>query len=196
MIHNLIMKMLSLQTSNRIELVDDFSQSIKTKKELFINGKNKMVKTIDVLNKPVKINNDRIEGFQTASRKTEDPVLISLFKQFFRKSEKCKQKLVSEIVQFGDILTQETKKSGIIYRTWMEINLSVTGNDRISLLNSCNLCKPGKENEPEKSKEVWKDDLKYLRVEQITPVNSQFALIGADHIRQHSIIKAQKVINN
>ena len=153
-------------------------------------------KTIDVLNKLVEINNDRIEGFQTASRKTEDPVLISLFKQFFRKSEKCKQKLVSEIVQFGDILTQETKKSGIIYRTWMEINLSVTGNDRISLLNSCNLCKPGKENEPEKSKEVWKDDLKYLRVEQITPVNSPFTLIGADHIRQHSIIKVQKVINN
>ena len=153
-------------------------------------------KTINVLNKMVGINNDRIEGYQTASGETDEPDLKALFLQFSLISEKCKQELSSEIFRLGGTPTEETKISGKIYRTWMDIKSSVTGNDRISLLNSCNLCKYGKEHTPEKYKEVWKDDLKYLRVEQITPVNSQFALIGADHIRQHSIIKAQKVINN
>jgi len=186
----LIMKMLSLHKFNRIELLDDIIQNIKTKNDLFINGKIKKAKTIDVLNNLVEINNDRIEGYKTASKETEDPDLISLFTQFIQTTEKCKHELSGEIFKLGDIPTEETKKSGKISHTWMDIKLRVTGNDRISLLNSC---KYGKEHALETYEEVLTDDLEYLSEEQTTMVSSQFALIRADHLRLQSILNAQKV---
>jgi len=147
-------------------------------------------KTINVLNKLVGINNDRIEGYQTASGETDEPDLKALFLQFSLISEKCKQELSSEIFRLGGTPTEETKISGKIYRTWMDIKSSVTGNDRISLLNSCEF---GEEHAVETYEEVLKDDLEYLSEEQITMVSSQFALIKADHTRLKSILEAQEV---
>jgi len=147
-------------------------------------------KTINVLNKMVGINNDRIEGYQTASGETDEPDLKALFLQFSLISEKCKQELSSEIFRLGGTPTEETKISGKIYRTWMDIKSSVTGNDRISLLNSCEF---GEEHAVETYEEVLKDDLEYLSEEQITMVSSQFALIKADHTRLKSILEAQEV---
>jgi uncharacterized protein (TIGR02284 family) len=147
-------------------------------------------KTINVLNKLVGINNDRIEGYQTASGETDEPDLKALFLQFSLISEKCKQELSSEIFRLGGTPTEETKISGKIYRTWMDIKSSVTGNDRISLLNSCEF---GEEHAVETYEEVLKDDLEYLSEEQITMVSSQFALIKTDHTRLKSILEAQEV---
>ena len=147
-------------------------------------------KTINVLNKMVGINNDRIEGYQTASGETDEPDLKALFLQFSLISEKCKQELSSEIFRLGGTPTEETKISGKIYRTWMDIKSSVTGNDRISLLNSCEF---GEEHAVETYEEVLKDDLEYLSEEQITMVSSQFALIKTDHTRLKSILEAQEV---
>jgi uncharacterized protein (TIGR02284 family) len=149
-------------------------------------------KTIDVLNKLVEINNDRIEGYQTASKETVDSGLITLFMQFVQISEKCNQELSSEIFRLGGTPTEETKISGKVYRTWMDIKSSINGHDRIALLKSCEF---GEENAVETYENVLKDDLEYLNEEQLTMVSSQFALIKADHTRLKSILEAQEVGN-
>jgi len=45
-------------------------------------------KTIDVLNTLIQINNDRIEGYETASKETEEHDLKTMFAQFTKTSEK------------------------------------------------------------------------------------------------------------
>ncbi len=146
-------------------------------------------KTIDVLNKLVEINNDRIEGYLTASRETDEQDLKSLFQQFAQISEKCKQELSSEIFRLGGTATDGTKISGKFYRTWMDIKSSVTGHDRIALLNSCEY---GEEHAIETYEKVLNDDLDYLSIEQQSMVSSQYALIEADHNRLKSILEAQE----
>ena len=46
--------------------------------------------TIAVLNTLITINNDRIEGYETASKETEEQDLKTLFAQFSSTSQKCK----------------------------------------------------------------------------------------------------------
>ncbi len=48
-------------------------------------------KAIEVLNSLITINNDRIEGYETASKETEEHDLKTLFAQFISTSRKCKQ---------------------------------------------------------------------------------------------------------
>jgi len=157
-------------------------------KKLFKNKKVKTVKTIDILNNLVEINNHRIKVYHTASRETDDPELLYFFVQFIRISEKCIQELSNEIFRLGGRCIQETKING--YCTWMDIKLRVTGNDRISLLKSCMY---GKEHALETYEMVLKDDREYLSDDQLTLVSSQFARIRADHISLQSIIEEQKV---
>ena len=44
-------------------------------------------KSIDVLNTLIEINNDRIEGYETASKETDEPDLIKLFTQLVASSD-------------------------------------------------------------------------------------------------------------
>jgi len=146
-------------------------------------------KTIEVLNKLVEINNDRIEGYQTASRETDEPDLKALFLQFIHISDKCKQELSSEIYRLGGTATEGTKISGKFYRTWMDIKSNVTGHDRLTLLNSCEF---GEEHAIETYEKVINEDPEYLNEKQKTMVNSQYALIKGDHNRLKSILYAQE----
>jgi uncharacterized protein (TIGR02284 family) len=147
-------------------------------------------KTIDVLNKLVEINNDRIEGYRTASNETDEADLKALFLQFAQISEKCKQELSSEIFNLGGTSTEETKLSGKVFRTWMDIKSTLTGHDRIALLNSCEY---GEEHAIETYEEVINEEMDYLSIEQQTLVRKQYALIQADHTRLKSILEAQEV---
>jgi hypothetical protein len=58
-------------------------------------------KTIEALNTLVVINNDRIEGYQTAATETEQKDLKELFLLFQVTSQKCKKELVAEITNLG-----------------------------------------------------------------------------------------------
>src|SRR5512140_3160206 len=94
-------------------------------------------KTIDVLNKLVEINNDRIEGYDTASNNTEDQELKTMFANFARTSLTCKNDLVAEIHRLGGKPTEGTRVSGKFYRAWMDIKTALTGHDRKAILNLC-----------------------------------------------------------
>lgn len=94
-------------------------------------------KSIDLLNELLEINNDRIDGYDHASRETDEDDLKSLFTQFAGTSYKCKRELISEIEKLGGTPTKETSTSGKIYRAWMDVKAAVTNKDRKAILGSC-----------------------------------------------------------
>ena len=73
-------------------------------------------KTVDVLNKLVEINNDRIEGYDTALKETDETDLQSIFRQFIETSRRCKQELTAEITKLGGKPEEGTKTSGKFFR--------------------------------------------------------------------------------
>ncbi len=94
-------------------------------------------KTIEVLNSLIEINNDRIEGYQTAAEETEHADLKVLFVQFEAVSRECNATLAKEILKLGGEVLDGTTTTGKFFRVWMDLKSVVTGHDRRAILNSC-----------------------------------------------------------
>lgn len=137
-------------------------------------------KIIDVLNSLITINNDRIEGYKTASEETEENDLKYLFAEFISTSEKCKNELVEEINKLGGEVAEGTKVSGKFFRVWMDMKAALTCKDRIAILNSC---KFGENEAKETYKNALEDNLVYLTTEYQNMISAQKKLLKAD--RKH-----------
>ncbi len=135
-------------------------------------------KTIDALNTLVQINNDRIEGYQTASNETEEQDLKTLFTQFTKTSEKNNQELSTEITKLGGTPTDGTKNTGKFFRVWMDVKAALTGKDRKAILNSCEF---GEDEALETYEDVQENDADHLSAEQKSMISSQYNLLNADH---------------
>ena len=135
-------------------------------------------KTIAVLNKLITINNDRIEGYQTASDETEEQDLKTMFAEFTSTSEKCKIELISEVNKLGGEIAEGTLASGKFFRVWMDVKAALTGKDRKTILDSCEYGEDVAKGTYEK---VLKDDLAELSPEQQAIIRIQHSWIKADH---------------
>lgn len=135
-------------------------------------------KSIDVLNSLIEINNDRINGYETASKEAEEGDLKALFSQFKQTSLRCKSELTAEVSRLGGKPTEETTTSGKFYRVWMDIKAAVTGKDRRAILSSCEF---GEDAALETYHKALTDSIEDLTVEQQTMVKEQQLLIKADH---------------
>jgi len=135
-------------------------------------------KTIDVLNSLIVINNDRIEGYETASEETEDADLIGLFANFISNSEKCKQELVMEVTNLGGEPAEGTLTSGKIFRAWMDVKAVFTSKDREAILNSCEY---GEDEAQETYDEVLESDSEHLSSAQQSMIYDQQSILKADH---------------
>ena len=96
-----------------------------------------MHKSAEVLNSLITINNDRIQGYETAFDETKDADLKSLFTQFIQTSKNAKRELEAEVIQLGEKPDDGTRLDGKIYRVWMDFKAAITGKDREGILNSC-----------------------------------------------------------
>ncbi len=134
--------------------------------------------TIDVLNKLVTINNDRIEGYETASNETEQQDLKAIFARFAQTSHTCRQALAGEVTRLGGKPTEGTRTSGKIFRVWMDVKAAVTGKDRKGILNSCEY---GEDMAVDTYDSVLKDNQADITSEQQTMLMDQRELIKADH---------------
>ncbi len=92
---------------------------------------------IDCLNNLVQINNDRIQGYLTASQETDQNDLKSVFSEMMTTSQECRRELVQEITKLGGTPVEGTTVSGKLYRVWMDIKSALTSKDRKAILNSC-----------------------------------------------------------
>lgn len=135
-------------------------------------------KTIEILNALVQINNDRIDGYETASKETEEPDLKTLFAELGSTSRQCKQELSREITNLGGTATEGTKIAGKFFRVWMDVKASLTGNDRKDILNSCEY---GEDMAKSTYEEALKNDAAYLSPDLQTMIKAQHTLLVADH---------------
>jgi len=92
---------------------------------------------VDSLNNLIQINNDRIQGYLTASQETDQSDLKSVFSEMMTTSQECRRELVQEVVKLGGTPVEGTTVSGKLYRVWMDIKAAITSKDRKAILNSC-----------------------------------------------------------
>lgn len=135
-------------------------------------------KTIDVLNTLIQINNDRVEGYETASKETEEEDLKTFFAELIQTSEKCRRELADEVTKLGSAPTEGTKTTGKFFRVWMDVKAALTGKDRKAILNSCEY---GEDMAVETYETALEDDSENLSAEQQSMIKAQHALIKADH---------------
>lgn len=93
----------------------------------------------EVLNDLILINNDRIEGYEKALREldTMDIELGAIFRRFIVQSENLRTTLQDEVKMLGEDIETGTTTSGKIYRAWMDVKATFSGNDRQTALNNC-----------------------------------------------------------
>jgi uncharacterized protein (TIGR02284 family) len=94
---------------------------------------------ISVLNDLVRINNDRIVGYERAVNESKDTDvdMIAVFNKMADQSRKYVTELVQEVGRLGGEAAKDTTVSGKIYRVWMDMKSAITGKDRESIIGSC-----------------------------------------------------------
>lgn len=95
---------------------------------------------VEILNDLIKINNDRIAGYERAINEAKDldVDLKAMFEGMIRESEQYKNELVQQYtIAGGRDIEDGTTNSGKIYRAWMDVKATFTGSDRKAILASC-----------------------------------------------------------
>ena len=139
-----------------------------------------------MLNSLITINNDRIQGYETAIDETEDQDLKTAFAKYIQTSQQLKSELVSAVTSLGGDPDDGTRLDGKIYRAWMDFKALVTGKDRKAILNSCEYGEDVAVNTYQKA----------LKDEDLSPahanlVSAQYAKIKADHDEVKSMRDAE-----
>jgi uncharacterized protein (TIGR02284 family) len=95
--------------------------------------------TAGVLDDLIKINNDRIEGYEKALKdvKPEDADLRMIFLKAIDQSRSIRMTLGNELQTLGEKIPLGTSGSGSIHRAWLEIKATFTGHNRHAVLASC-----------------------------------------------------------
>jgi len=96
-------------------------------------------KLVEVLNDLVRINTDRITGYEKAAKETKD-IDVDLQAIFFKmadESRKYKADHTAEVTRLGGEPANERTNLGKIYQVWMDVKATFAGHDRQSVLESC-----------------------------------------------------------
>lgn len=133
--------------------------------------------TIEVLNRLVTINNDRIEGYETASEEAQETEFKTLFSRFISNSQNAKRDLVSEVKKLGGEEAEGTKTTGKFFRAWMDVKSALTGNDREVILGSC---EQGENHALDAYNDTIKDDAGHLSTQQLNMIKEQRKLLKSD----------------
>ncbi len=96
-------------------------------------------KMVGVLNDLIRINKDRVVGYEKAidELKDEDADLKTLFQRYITESRQYSQELTGEVTRLGGDPADGTTNSGKIYRVWMDLKAAVSGHDRKAVLSNC-----------------------------------------------------------
>jgi uncharacterized protein (TIGR02284 family) len=96
-------------------------------------------KTIEILNDLIRINNDRVEGYEKAVKDTreQDTDLRNMFNRMADESRNYTRELTEQVQRAGGEPASDATVPGKIYRVWMDVKSSVTGHGRESVLELC-----------------------------------------------------------
>jgi uncharacterized protein (TIGR02284 family) len=91
----------------------------------------------EAINDLIEINNDRIEGYEKAANQASDEDLRSLFGNMANQSRRFVGELRERVNAEGGTPADGTTAKGKVYRTWMDVKATFTGDNRKSILSSC-----------------------------------------------------------
>src|SRR5688500_13508686 len=94
---------------------------------------------VEVLNDLIRINNDRVEGYERAAKEARD-IDVDLKGIFLRMTDESRQyaaELTQEVTRLGGEPATGTTASGKVYRLWMDVKATFTGHDRKTVLANC-----------------------------------------------------------
>jgi uncharacterized protein (TIGR02284 family) len=132
----------------------------------------------DIINDLIKINNDRIEGYKTALDLAHglglDP-LPHMFANYIMQSERFIEELTPYVFVEGEQPTEETMLSGKLFRMWMSVKGAIVGNDRKSLLESC-----------EKGEDAFKETYNNTLDEHVNELSTVVCNILLDQLSRQS----------
>jgi uncharacterized protein (TIGR02284 family) len=96
-------------------------------------------KAIDVINDLIKINNDRVAGFEKAGADLEndDNDVVTVFNKLAGESRRYAAELTAIAQQYGGEPAEGTSTSGDLHRAWIDVKATFTGNDLLVILNEC-----------------------------------------------------------
>jgi len=89
------------------------------------------------LNDLIEINNDRVEGYGKAIKEVKDSDLHVIFESMIGQSRQFLIELKELVRIEGEQPADGTTIRGKIYRVWMDVKAAFSGNDRQTVLNSC-----------------------------------------------------------
>ena len=94
---------------------------------------------MDTINDLIRINNDRVEGFNKASQDLAEQYsgVDAIFGKLARESQQYVVELSDIMQQYGGEVVEGTSTSGILHRTWLDIKAAFTGHDTGAILNEC-----------------------------------------------------------
>ncbi|WP_432671244.1 ferritin-like domain-containing protein [Flavobacterium sp. SM2513] len=134
---------------------------------------------ISVLNDLIVINNDRVEGYETAAKETEDADLKALLLELKSTSHNNLAELRSEVLRLGGEVEEGTRTTGKFFRVWMDVKAALTGNDRGAILNSCEFG----EDKALEAYENAMEDRNSLSPQYVSLLLKQQMALRADHDR-------------
>jgi uncharacterized protein (TIGR02284 family) len=96
-------------------------------------------KVIGVLNDLIRINHDRVVGYEKGIEelKDGDNDLKTLFSRYMQESRGYASELTTEVKRLGGEPAEGTTNSGKIYRVWMDLKAVIKGHDRKTVLENC-----------------------------------------------------------
>jgi uncharacterized protein (TIGR02284 family) len=141
---------------------------------------------IEVLNSLIIINNDRIEGYDTASEETEEADLKNLFANLQTSSHTCRKELIAEVIRLGGEVDEGTRVTGKFFRVWMDLKAALSGNDRKTILSSCEY---GENVAQETYDDALSGNVQELNHEQKSMLMAQRKTLQIDHEKIKDLIE-------
>ncbi len=94
---------------------------------------------VEVLNDLVNINNDRINGYEHATKEIGDghEDLKAIFTRLIGESHQNKLALGTEIQTYRKDIEDTNSGSGSLHRTWLDVKAFFTGHSERSVLEEC-----------------------------------------------------------
>lgn len=133
-----------------------------------------------VLNDLLRINSDRIEGYEKAASELKDisdDDLKALFFQMAEESRRYKATLTEAVVRLGGDPADDTSAAGDVYRVWMDVKAAFSGHDALSALQSCEY---GEDNALKAYRNALQKDVTWP-IGNREIIESQYASLKASH---------------
>ncbi|WCT14927.1 transaldolase [Mucilaginibacter jinjuensis] len=137
---------------------------------------------METINDLIRINNDRVEGFNKASQDLEEQYngVDAVFSKLASESQQYVVELSDIMQQYGGEVVEGSSTSGLLHRTWLDIKAAFTGHDAEAILNEC---------------ERGEDAIKAAYLDALSPENELSPeLVQVLQIQQMGVIEGHDLI--